>query len=222
VTAPSTGPPAEPSGGPSTGPSAPEPAGSDAAVVALQLGRAPRALLAVAHRCPCGLPDVVETAPRLPDGTPFPTLYYLTCPRAVAAVSRLEAGGLMREMTQRTAADPSLRQACLTAHHDYLARRGEAARRAGVEPLPPGTPSAGGMPDRVKCLHALVAHHLAATGDNPLGDEAARAAGEWWLTGPCIAPPADLSPADSPPAGRNPATRPSAAPSPADPPAAAR
>ena len=178
--------------GPSTGPSAQHAAAlsaADAAVVALQLGRPPRALLAVAHRCPCGLPDVVETAPRLPDGTPFPTLYYLTCPRAVAAVSRLEAGGLMREMTQRTTADPALRQACLAAHHDYLARRDEAARRADVEPLPPGTPSAGGMPDRVKCLHALVAHELAAPGTNPLGAEAARAAGPWWQAGPCVTSP---------------------------------
>jgi uncharacterized protein len=194
VTASSTGPSAAPSrgpsAGPSTGPSGQEPAAPAAAVVALQLGREPRALLAVAHRCPCGLPDVVETAPRLPDGTPFPTLYYLTCPRAVAAVSRLEAGGLMREMTQRTAADPSLRQACLAAHHDYLARRDEAARRAGVEPLPPRTPSAGGMPDRVKCLHALVAHELAAPGTNPLGAEAVQAAGPWWRAGPCVTPPA--------------------------------
>jgi len=169
----------------STGPSA-----ADAAAVALQLGRAPRGLLAVAHRCPCGMPDVVETAPRLPDGTPFPTLYYLTCPRAVAAVSRLEAGGLMREMTQRIAAEPSLRQACDAAHRDYLARRDEAARRSGVEPLPPGTPSAGGMPDRVKCLHALVAHELAAPGANPLGAEAARAARPWWPAGPCVTAPA--------------------------------
>jgi len=170
----------------STGPSA-----ADAAAVALQLGRAPRGLLAVAHRCPCGMPDVVETAPRLPDGTPFPTLYYLTCPRAVAAVSRLEAGGLMREMTQRIAGDPGLQQACLAAHHDYLARRDEAARRADVEPLPPGTPSAGGMPDRVKCLHALVAHELAAPGASPLGAEAARAAGPWWRGGPCVTRPED-------------------------------
>jgi hypothetical protein len=162
-------------------------------VVALQLGRVPRALLAVAHRCPCGLPDVVETAPRLPDGTPFPTLYYLTCPRAVAAVSRLEAGGLMREMTQRTGADPRRQQAYLAAHRDYLTRRDDAARRAGIEPLPPGTPSVGGMPDRVKCLHALVAHELAAPGANPLGAEAARAAGEWWRAGPCVTRPADPS-----------------------------
>ena len=164
------------------------PSASDAAAVAQQLGRKPRGLLAVAHRCPCGLPDVVETAPRLPDGTPFPTLYYLTCPRAAAAVSRLEAAGLMRDMTRRTAADPGLRQAYLAAHRDYLARRDWAARLAGVEPLPDGTPSAGGMPDRVKCLHALVAHELAAPGANPLGREAAQAAGEWWLTGPCAVP----------------------------------
>jgi len=196
VTPPATGP----SAGPSAGPSG-EPSVTDAAAVAAQLGREPRALLAVAHRCPCGLPDVVETAPRLPDGTPFPTLYYLTCPRAVAAVSRLEAGGLMREMNQRIAADPELREDYRAAHQSYLARRDEAARASGVEPLPPGTPSAGGMPDRVKCLHALVAHHLAAAGGNPLGDEAARAAGEWWLTGPCIASPADLPPAGSPPGG---------------------
>jgi hypothetical protein len=174
---------------PAPWPSAADPA--DVTAVALQLGRAPRGLLAVAHRCPCGLPDVVETAPRLPDGTPFPTLYYLTCPRAVAAVSRLEAGGLMREMTQRLAAEPKLQQAHLAAHRDYLVRRDEAARASGVEPLPPGTPTAGGMPDRVKCLHALVAHELAAPGTSPLGREALTAAGEWWRAGPCVTAPAE-------------------------------
>jgi len=164
------------------------PSASDTAAVALQLGREPRGLLAVAHRCPCGLPDVVETAPRLPDGTPFPTLYYLTCQRAAAAVSRLEAGGLMKEMTQRLAADPELKRAYLAAHRDYLARRDEAARIAGVAPLPPGTPSAGGMPDRVKCLHALVAHELAVPGANPLGRDGLAAAGDWWGAGPCVTP----------------------------------
>ena len=160
---------------------------ADAAAVALQLRRQPRGLLAVAHRCPCGLPDVVKTAPRLPDGTPFPTLYYLTCPRAVAAVSRLEAGGLMRQMTERIAAERPLQQACLAAHQDYLARRDQAARVAGVDP--PGTPTAGGMPDRVKCLHALVAHELAVPGASPLGREAGHAAGAWWRAGRCVAVP---------------------------------
>jgi uncharacterized protein len=162
------------------------PAAADLAVVARQLGRPPRGLLAVAHRCPCGLPDVVLTAPRLPDGTPFPTLYYLTCPRATAAVSRLEANGLMREMTTRLAADAGLRARYLAAHRDYLARRAEAARQAGVDPLPAGSPSAGGMPERVKCLHALVAQELAVPGSNPLGAEAVRAAGRWWSAGPCV------------------------------------
>jgi len=176
-------------------------------MVARQLGRAPRGLLAVAHRCPCGLPDVVETAPRLPDGTPFPTLYYLTCPRAVAAVSRLEAGGLMREMTRRLAADPELRQDQWVAHRDYLARRDAAARAFGVEPLPPGSPSAGGLPDRVKCLHALVAYELAAPGAGPLAREALRAAGEWWRGGPCVAP-REQAPAPGPPPPGRPVQRP--------------
>jgi uncharacterized protein len=158
----------------------------DAAVVAVQLGRPPRGLRRVVHHCPCGLPDVVETAPRLADGTPFPTLYYLTCPRAVAAISRLEAAGAMRRMQQRLASDAALRAAYLAAHRDYLARRDEAARTAGVPPLPPGTQSAGGMPSRVKCLHALAAHELAVPGANPLGQEAVAAAGPWWAAGPCV------------------------------------
>jgi hypothetical protein len=157
----------------------------DAAVVAAQLGRAPRGLRSVAHRCPCGLPDVVETAPRLPDGSPFPTLYYLTCPRAAAAVSGLEAAGLMRELTARLA-DERTGAEYQRAHRDYLARRDAAARDAGVEPLPRGTQSAGGMPDRVKCLHALAAHELAAPGTNRFGREALAAAGDWWSRGPCV------------------------------------
>jgi uncharacterized protein len=162
-------------------------AASDVAAVALQLGRPPRAVRAVAHRCPCGLPDVVETTPRLPDGTPFPTLYYLTCPRASLAVSRLEAAGMMREMMLRLGSDPALKRQYFFAHRDYLARRDEAVRADGVEPLPAGAGSAGGMPERVKCLHALVAQELAVPGSNPLGHEAMLAAGQWWRAGPCVA-----------------------------------
>ncbi|HEY9241037.1 MAG TPA: DUF501 domain-containing protein [Streptosporangiaceae bacterium] len=155
-------------------------------VVAAQLGRAPRALRGVAHYCPCGLPDVIETAPRLEDGSPFPTLFYLTCPRAVAALSRLESAGMMREMEQRLAAEPELRAAQQAAHGDYLGRRDATAAADGLAPLPPGTQSAGGMPDRVKCLHALAAHELAVPGMNPLGRAALDAAGEWWCTGRCV------------------------------------
>ncbi len=156
------------------------------AVIAAQLGRPPRGLRAVAHYCRCGRPDVVQTAPRLADGTPFPTLYYLTCPRAAAAISTLESAGLMREMQDRLASDPGLRAAQQAAHQDYVARRDTAAAAAGVDPLPPGTQSAGGMPDRVKCLHALAAHELAVPGANPLGREALDAAGAWWDRGRCV------------------------------------
>ncbi len=135
----------------------------------------------VAHRCPCGNPDVVETSPRLPDGTPFPTLYYLTCPRAASAIGRLEASGLMREMTERLAADDDLAERYRAAHDGYLARReqiGHVDEIAGI--------SAGGMPNRVKCLHVLVAHTLAVgRGINPLGDEALELLGDWWADGPC-------------------------------------
>jgi uncharacterized protein len=162
------------------------PTAAELAIVGRQLGRPPRGAMAIARYCPCGLPDVVQTAPRLPDGTPFPTLYYLTCPRARAAVSRLEAAGVMREMASRLAADAGLRAAYAAAHRHYQARRDDAARQAGLEPLPPGMQSAGGMPDRVKCLHALVAQELAEPGSNPLGAEARRAAGPWWHAGQCV------------------------------------
>src|SRR3954451_15183491 len=105
------------------GPPTREPATeADLAAVGAQLGRTPRGTRAVAHRCSCGLPDVVETAPRLPDGTPFPTLYYLTCPRAASAIGRLESSGVMREMTDRLASDPELAAAYRAAYEDYLAR----------------------------------------------------------------------------------------------------
>jgi uncharacterized protein len=164
----------------------------DEAAVAEQLGRPPRGLRSIAHRCPCGLPDVVETAPRLPDGTPFPTLFYLTCPRAAAAVGGLEAAGVMREMTARLS-DEETRAAYEQAHAAYLASRDAAAADAGLEPLPPGTQSAGGMPDRVKCLHALVAHELAAPGSNLFGREALAAIGPWWTRGPCVTVPEETA-----------------------------
>jgi uncharacterized protein len=155
---------------------------TDESIVAAQLGRAPRDSAGVAHRCPCGNPDVITTVPRLSDGSPFPTLYYLTCPRAAAAVGTLEASGLMREMSDRLEVDLDLARAYRAAHEAYLHERGRLGSVAEIEHV-----SAGGMPDRVKCLHVLVAHALAAgPGVNPLGDEALDALPEWWLTGPCV------------------------------------
>ena len=160
---------------------------SDEDAIEAQLGRRPRGIHAIGHRCPCALPDVVTTEPRLPDGTPFPTTYYLTCPRAAGLIGTLEGSGLMKEMQDRLASDQELADAYRAAHEAYLRDRsslGEVEEIAGI--------SAGGMPDRVKCLHVLAAHSLVAgPGVNPLGDEVLEALGDWWATGPCVSPESD-------------------------------
>ncbi len=159
----------------------------DAAVVEAQLGRPPRAIHEVGHRCGCGLPDVVVTEPRLDDGTPFPTTYYLTCPRAASMIGTLEASGLMREMTDRLALDETLAAGYREAHEAYLAAR----RKIGEVPEIEGV-SAGGMPDRVKCLHVLAGQSLAqGPGANPLGDEVLDGLGDWWASGPCVDVPVE-------------------------------
>jgi len=165
------------------GPPVREPATqADLDAVAAQLGRTPRGTRYVAHRCPCGKPDVVETTPRLPDGTPFPTLFYLTCPRATAECSRLESAGLMKEMAARLAEDPELAARYRAAHEDYLARRTAVAEVPEIDGV-----SAGGMPGRVKCLHVHLGHRLAVgEGINPFGDETLEATAEWWKDGPCV------------------------------------
>lgn len=147
-----------------------------------QLGRRMRGVLGVGARCACGAPTVVVTSPRLPDGTPFPTFYYLTHPGATAAASRLEADGAMVPL-QESLADEAVGAAYRAAHEAYLADReahGVVDEIAGI--------SAGGMPVRVKCLHALVAHSIAAgPGVNPIGDAALAQSG--WSPTRCTCAP---------------------------------
>ena len=154
----------------------------DLSVVERQLGRPPRAVHAVAHRCPCGNPDVVATQPRLEDGTPFPTTFYLTCPRAASAIGTLEASGLMREMADRIDSDAELAESLRRAHQHYL------SFRESIEHVPEITGvSAGGLPTRVKCLHVFAAQALAqGPGVNPLGDEVLDRVGDYWAAGPCV------------------------------------
>lgn len=159
-----------------------EVAQDDLDCIEAQLGRTPRDVHAIGYRCPCGKPAVVETPPRLGDGTPFPTYFYATCPRLTGAISTLESTGLMGDMNERLATDAELAGAYAAAHEDYLAAR--AALKMDV-PEVEGI-SAGGMPDRVKCLHSLVAHSLCAGSDvNPLGDEALAKLPQWWKDQPC-------------------------------------
>ncbi|WP_314718513.1 DUF501 domain-containing protein [uncultured Actinomyces sp.] len=153
----------------------------DLAALEEQLGRVPRGVVGVAARCVCGRPVVARTAPRLPDGSPFPTTYYLTHPAAVRGCSTLEAEHLMEEYNARLGADPDLAAAYAAAHEDYLARRAVLGRPEEIEGV-----SAGGMPTRVKCLHALLGHSLAVgPGVNPVGDltlAALAARGLWEAT----------------------------------------
>lgn len=138
----------------------------DLEAVTKQLGRPVRDIVAIAARCVCGNPVVVQTKPRLEDGTPFPTVYYLTLPAATSAVSTLEAEGLMSKLQDRLAEDEELAQNYLSAHLSYLSDRAELGVVDEIEGI-----SAGGMPTRVKCLHSLVAHSLAkGPGVNLIGD----------------------------------------------------
>lgn len=158
------------------------PTPADLEVIERQLGRTPRDVHAISYRCPCGNPAVVETPPRLSNGEPFPTFYYATCPRLTAAISTLETTGLMGEMNERLATDPVLAGEYAAAHDDYIASRSAL----GIDVPEVENISAGGMPDRVKCLHSLVAHSLSAgEGVNPLGDEALAKLPEWWKSQPC-------------------------------------
>lgn len=139
---------------------------TDTAILELQLGRVPRGVIGIANRCVCGAPRVVATKPRLEDGTPFPTMFYLTHPAAVKGCSTLEAGKWMETLNQMLADDAELRAGYEAAHKHYIQTRDEVEEVPEIKDF-----SAGGMPTRVKCLHAILGHALAAgAGVNPIGD----------------------------------------------------
>jgi len=149
------------------------PTEADIAVVSAQLGRPARNVIGISARCVCGKPTVVSTSPRLEDGSPFPTLYYLSHPAATAAISTLEANGVMQELALE------IDERYVEAHEQYI------ADREGIEFVEEiAGISAGGMPTRVKCLHALAGHALAAgPGVNPIGDRALELCG--WSPNRC-------------------------------------
>jgi uncharacterized protein len=164
--------------------SLPEAGPTERRLIQAQIGRDVRGSVAVAARCRYGLPAVVRTAPRLPDGTPFPTLYWLACPAARVAVGRLEAAGWNARLTERVVAEPDLARAHAGAHASYLAQRDAMDRLEG-------DPGVGGLPGRVKCLHALYAHHV-ATGADPVGRIVGQAVDPVDCPGPCVGSPDPL------------------------------
>lgn len=152
-----------------------QPSDTEIAQVSSHLGREARGVVGIAAYAPDGSPAVVATAPRLDDGSPFPTYYYLCHPEAVAAASRLEAAGVMNEFNELLATDDGVRAQYESAHQQYIHDRNTAGFVEEIEDI-----SAGGMPTRVKCLHALIGHALAAgPGVNPIGDLALERSGLW-------------------------------------------
>jgi uncharacterized protein len=151
----------------------------DRAVVSVQLGRPARGNPAVVHTCGFGLPTVVRVDPRLDDGTPFPTTFWLTCPVMRSAVGRLEADHAMVGLNERLERGGDFAAAYAAGHDRYVAARNQLG-----DPLP-GDPGAGGMPGHIKCLHVHAAHHL-ATGDNVVGEWTVEAARPVPCRGPCV------------------------------------
>ena len=126
----------------------------DRTIVSWQLGRPSRPFRDVPIRCPHGFPAVTEQAPRGPDGRPFPTTFYLTCPLLAAAIGRIEADGGVRRWTLAAAADPALVRSLERADADQRRLRPEL--EAGIA----GTRD----PAQLKCLHAHAAFALARPG----------------------------------------------------------
>jgi hypothetical protein len=138
----------------------------DRRVIEAQIGRPLRADSKTVSRCHLDLPVVVEVPPILDDGTPFPTLYWLTCPLATTRIGRLEAAGGVKRMEQRAAADPEFGRRLEAAHGSYAAQRDDLVP-IGTSPAPSG--GVGGSSVGVKCLHAHYAHTRSG-GANPVGE----------------------------------------------------
>ncbi|MEX2324954.1 MAG: DUF501 domain-containing protein [Nitriliruptoraceae bacterium] len=158
-------------------------------IVSTQIGRPARGVPAVVHRCVFGLPTVVRVDPRLDDGTPFPTTFWLTCPVMRSRVGTLEADHAMVGLNERLQIEPDLAQAYAQAHERYVAFRDE------LGPPLPGSPGSGGMPGHIKCLHVHAAHYL-ATGDNVIGEWTVAHATPAPCPRPCV--PVDAFDADAP------------------------
>lgn len=157
------------------------------AVISAQLGRPARGEPAVVHRCRFGLPTVVRVAPRLEDGTPFPTTFWLSCPAMRSRVGTLEADHAMVGLNDRLGDEPEFAAAYAAAHERYVGFRDtlpDPATEGGPQPLP-GAPGAGGMPGHIKCLHVHAGHHL-ATGDNVVGAWTVEASTPLPCSGPCV------------------------------------
>lgn len=143
---------------------------NDRQVVAAQIDRQPRSVVDVIARCHLGLPVVIKVPPLLDDGTPFPTLYWLTCPLATRRIGRLEADGGVKNAEALIAENAAIGAAYEKAMRRYQRDRDALIEEAWSGPRPSG--GIGGTRRGVKCLHAQYADH-AAGNSNPIGAKTA-------------------------------------------------
>ena len=136
-------------------------------------GRLLRGVLGIAARCPAGHAAVITCSPlqrqrgRL---VPFPTLYWLVCPRLCRTLANLERSGVIKQLEAEIAGDATFFAAISKDHDDYIARRWAALsreerdlveRESLMEKM--RSRGIGGIMNHatVKCLHTHFAHHLA-------------------------------------------------------------
>ncbi len=154
---------------------------SDVEILRRRLKLHPRHVTRVVRRDRAGAPQVIEYYPLSlnRDGSikaPYPTLYWLTCPRIIRRLAVLEYEGWIRRLQGMMRDDDAMRAAYHDSHRQYVERRWAAltpehrdeivARGWGKFYLENGIGGIAGW-DYVKCLHLHFAHHLA--GDNVLG-----------------------------------------------------
>lgn len=155
----------------------------DRAVVAIQLGRPPRSAITVGARCDLGLPVVIDVPPILEDGTPFPTMHWLTCPLALLRISRLESDGGVRRADELIATDPETADAFRGAMERYAASRDAQIPDDWKGPRPSG--GIAGSRGGVKCLHAQYADTVSGN-ENPIGADVAAGIEPLDCTEPCV------------------------------------
>ncbi len=138
-----------------------------AALVARQVGRAPRTPWRVAASCVHDFPTVIASPSRLDDGTPFPTLYWLTCPYLADAASAAESAGELAEWDALVADDADLALALGAVDLELRERR--VAESGGVDEC--GAVGVAGQESRTaaKCIHARIALVLVGI-DDPIGE----------------------------------------------------
>ena len=137
----------------------------DSKIVEQQIGRKLRTDSEVSCRCHFNIPAVIKVPPKLDDGTPFPTTYWLTCPMYNKKIGSLESHGLIKELDKEIINNPELKKQWKSRQISYEQER-ERLETKDMGPKASG--GVGGATESIKCLHSHTADEL-STGQNVIG-----------------------------------------------------